>query len=80
MTFEEELKIAEFEQINFHLRNLYDNVLRLAQLSMVVNPALGVAFAYVWIYRYGRLGNALQAPSGPMQLSPELNKALVLLL
>jgi hypothetical protein len=47
-TFEEDLRLAEYAQINEHLRNLYSNALRLAQLSMVVNPALGVAFAYVW--------------------------------
>jgi hypothetical protein len=62
MTFEEEVRIAEYEQINKHLRNLYSNALRLAQLSMVVNPALGVAFAYVWVYLYDRPPIAGRSP------------------
>jgi hypothetical protein len=53
MSFEEQIRISEFEQINEYLRNLYNNALRLAQLSMVVNPALAVAFGYVWVYLYG---------------------------
>lgn len=57
----DEWRIVEYEQLHEYARNLYDNLLRLAQLSFVVNPVLSAAFAYVWLYIHGEVGTLSNA-------------------
>jgi len=46
----ENWRVVEYEQLHQYARELNGSSLRLAQLSFVINPVLGAAFAYVWLF------------------------------